>query len=449
MYLQRKCSKRIIDWFNEENKALLITGARQVGKTHLIRHVVKEELTYHLFEINLIETPEAVSIISQSETVEDLRIGLSVFSDEKLIPGNTVIFIDEVQKCKEIITKIKFLAEDNTFKYILSGSLLGVELNNIESAPVGYLEIIRMYPMDFEEFLQISNISEDVINSLKSSFINRKPVMDAINHKMLELFRRYLLVGGMPEAVARFAESYNLNDVISIHNDIVNLYKLDFTKYETDDKKLLISNIYDLIPAELLKQNKRFIITDLKKGLRFERIENSFLWLQNAGVSLTAYNATEPRVPLLLNEKQSLFKLYLSDVGMLTSIYGMNTKSMILRKDSNINCGGIYENAVIQELVSKGFKVYYYNSNRLGALDFVIEYGGHTLPIEVKSGKDYTVHSAMNNCLKNKEYEMKEGIVFANCNVSVNGKVTYLPVYMSMFLTNDNDEDIILDKISF
>ncbi|MCF0141532.1 MAG: AAA family ATPase, partial [Mogibacterium sp.] len=142
MHLQRKYSERIINWFNKENKALLITGARQVGKTHLIRHVVKEEIKYNLFEINLIETPEAVSVISQSETVEDLRIGLSVFSNEKLIPNNTVIFIDEVQKCKEIITKMKFLAEDNTFKYILSGSLLGVELNNIESAPVGYLEII-------------------------------------------------------------------------------------------------------------------------------------------------------------------------------------------------------------------------------------------------------------------------------------------------------------------
>lgn len=157
-----------------------------------------------------------------------------------------------------------------------------------------------------------------------------------------------------------------------------------------------ITNIYDLIPAELLKQNKRFIVTDLKKGLRFERIENSFLWLQNAGVSLTAYNATEPKIPLLLNQKQSLFKLYLSDVGMLTSIYGMNTKTMILSKNTNINCGGIYENAVIQELVSKGFKVYYYNSNRLGELDFVIEYNGHALPIEVKSGSDNIILNCEN-----------------------------------------------------
>lgn len=449
MHLYRKCSKRIINWFHKEKKALLVTGARQVGKTHLIRHVVKEELDYYLFEINLIETPEAVSVISQSQTVEDLRIGLSIFSNEKLIPNNTVIFIDEIQKCRDIITKIKFLAEDSTFKYILSGSLLGIELNNIDSAPVGYLEILRMYPLDFEEFIQISNVPEDVIESLKSSFINKKPVMDAINNKMMDLFRRYLMVGGMPEAVANFAESYNLNDVIAIHKDIVNLYKLDFTKYETDDKKLRITNIYDLIPAELLKQNKRFIVTDLKKGLRFERIENSFLWLQNAGVSLTAYNATEPKIPLLLNQKQSLFKLYLSDVGMLTSIYGMNTKSMILSKDSNINCGGIYENAVIQELVSKGFKVYYYNSNRLGELDFVIEYKGHVLPIEVKSGKDYTMHSAMNNCLNNKEYAMSEGVVFANCNVSVKGKITYLPIYMSMFFNDDSIGEVVLDKITF
>ena len=253
---------------------------------------------------------------------------------------------------------------------MLSGSLLGVEITNLESAPVGYLSTYEMYPLDFEEFLQITNISEEVIEHLRHSFLNRTLVMGTINEKMLSLFDQYLIVGGMPEAVSKFAATYNVNDILSIHRDIMDLYKLDFTQYETEDKRLILSNIYELVPAELLKQNRRFIVSDIKKGLHFERVESSFLWLKNAGVVLPVYNATEPRIPLKLNEKQRLFKLYLSDVGMLTSLYGMNTKTMILNKDKNLNGGGLYENAVASELTNKGFAVYYYNSNRLGELDW-------------------------------------------------------------------------------
>jgi predicted AAA+ superfamily ATPase len=239
-----------------------------------------------------------------------------------------------------------------------------------------------------------------------------------------------------------------VNDVLQIHNDIQKLYKLDFTQYEKIDRHLILTNAYDLISAELLKQNKRYVISDLKNGLHFERVENTFLWLKNAGVALPVFNSTEPRIPLKLNEKQSLFKLYLSDVGMLTSIYGMSTKSMLLTQNSSLNAGGIFENVVAQELQAKGFSLYYYNSNRLGELDFVIEYNNRPLPIEVKSGKDYTIHSAMNQCLANRDYNMNEGFVFANCNVSQKGNITYLPIYMTMFLEK-NDTEIVLDKIVF
>ena len=375
-------------------------------------------------------------------------MGFSTLSTQKITKNKTIIFIDEVQKYKEMVTKIKFFVEEGSYRYVLSGSLLGVELTNLSSAPVGYLTTLDMYPLDFEEFLQISNIDENIFSSLKKAFDTRTPVMDVVNQKMLDLFTRYLVVGGMPEAVSKFADTGNVNDVMQVHKDIQTLYKLDFTQYETEDKRLIISNAYELIPAELLKQNRRYIVTDLQKGLHFERVQNTFLWLKNAGVALTVFNSTEPRVPLKLNEKSSLFKLYLSDVGMLTSEYGMNTKSMLLTKNQNLNAGGIYENAIAQELTSKGFKLYYYNSNRLGELDFVIEYNNKALPIEVKSGKDYTIHSAINNCLANPEYQMDEGIVFANCNVSKKDKVTYLPIYMIMFLQKDT-EQIILDKIEF
>lgn len=446
--LVRKSERDILKWYQSgEKKALLVKGARQVGKTHAIRQVLKNE-NADFFEINLIETPAAVEVLEKVNTIDELMMGFSTLSSQKLEKGKTVIFIDEVQKYKEMVTKIKFFVEEGSFRYVLSGSLLGVELTNLSSAPVGYMTIIEMFPLDFEEFLQITNISKEILDNLRDCFENRKPVMDVINQKMLEMFTRYLIVGGMPEAVSRFAVTSNVNEVMQIHKDIQNLYKLDFTQYESEDKRLILTNIYELIPAELLKQNRRYIVTDLKNGLHFDRVENSFLWLQNAGVALPAFNSTEPRIPLRLNEKKSLFKLYYSDVGMLTSEYGMNTKAMLITNNKNLNAGGIYENAVAQELTTKGFKVYYYNSNRLGELDFVIEYKNKALPIEVKSGKDYTIHSAINNCLSNPEYEMDEGIVFANCNVTQKGKVTYLPVYMVMFLEKDAEE-IILDKIEF
>ncbi len=448
MDLRRKSEKIISKWYEDgDKKALLVTGARQVGKTHAIRSVMKAEGA-NLFEINLIETPAAVSVLENANTVEDLVIGFSTLSEQKIEKGKTVIFIDEVQKYKDMITKIKFFVEEGSFRYVLSGSLLGVELTNLSSAPVGYMMTVEMFPLDFEEFLQITNISETVLASLRDSFVNRTPVMDAVNQKMLDLFIRYLVVGGMPEAVSRFADTGNVNDVMQIHRDIQALYKLDFTQYEAADKRLILTNAYELIPSELLKQNRRYVVSDLKNGLHFERVQNTFLWLKNAGVALTVFNSTEPRIPLKLNEKSSLFKLYFSDVGMLTSEYGMSTKTMLLTKNQSLNAGGIYENVVAQELRSKGYKLYYYNSNRLGELDFVIEHKNKVLPLEIKSGKDYTIHSAMNNCLSNPEYQMDEGIVFANCNVSKKGKVTYLPIYMIMFLKQDEGQ-VILDKIEF
>ncbi len=448
MVLNRKIEGKIINWYESDSKALLIKGARQIGKTYAIRKVLNER-NINYIEINLINTPQAIGVLSTASNISELIMGLSALVEGDFKKNETIIFIDEVQKYKEMITKIKFLVEEGSFRYIFSGSLLGVEITNIESAPVGYLKTYEMYPLDFEEFLQITNISTDVLGYARECFISRTPVMEEINNKLLKIFNQYLVVGGMPEAVSRFSESYNLNDVIKIHNDILDLYKLDFTQYENIEHKLMLSKVYDMIPAELLKQNRRFIVSDIKKGLRYERIESTFLWLIKAGVALSVYNTTEPKIPFKLNEKQSLFKLYLSDIGMLTSIYGMNTKSLILNADSHFNGGGLFENSIAQELVSKQFPLYYYNSNRLGELDFVTEYCGRALPIEVKSGKDYKIHSAMNHCLSNKNFAMDEGFVYAKCNVSKSGKVVYLPIYMISFLENENESDYFVQPIKF
>ena len=313
-------------------------------------------------------------------------------------------------------------------------------MKNIKSAPVGYLKTLTMYPLDFEEFLQIYNFTDDLKKSLYKSFIDRTPVNEEVHKRMMNIFNMYLNVGGMPAAVSKFKETKNLNDVILEHEDIVLQYKKDFTRYESDDKKLLLTKIYDLIPAELNSNNKRFNFSDIKQGLRYERSENSFVWLASAGVALPTYNVSSPSLPLLLNEKSSLFKLFLSDVGMLTSLYGRATKLQLLSNNEDINNGALYENVVAQELKAHGFKLYYYNSKKFGELDFVIEYNGAILPIEVKSGKSYQRHSALNNVIEMSEYPIEEAFVFSNYNIEQKGKLVYYPIYMLMFINEQNIE---------
>lgn len=447
--LQRKIEKNIRKWIKESKKALLIDGARQVGKTFIIRKVLKDE-GCHYIEFNLLNTPEIARLLENSESVDDMVTNLSLFTRQPFIKGETFIFFDEIQEFKELTTKIKFWVDEGSFRYIFSGSLLGVELRNIKSSPVGYLRTFTMYPLDFEEFLQIYNFTEDLKSSLYKSFINKIPVNEEIHKRMLNIFKMYLIVGGMPSAVDKFQETKNLFDVIEEHEDIILQYKKDFTRYETDDKKLLLTRIYDLIPAELNASNKRFNFSDIKKGLRYERSENGFIWLESAGVALPTYNVSAPTLPLLLNEKSSLFKLFLSDVGLLTSLYGKATKVQLLSNNIDINNGAIFENVVAQELKAHGFNLYYYNSKKYGELDFVIEYNGKVLPIEVKSGKSYQRHSALNNIMEISNYCIQEAFVFSNYNVEVKDNLVFYPVYMIMFIQEEyGDLPIIeLDDLS-
>ena len=434
--LQRKIEKPITKWIKDSKKALLIDGARQVGKTYIIRKVLENE-NCHFIEFNLLKTPEIIPLLKKSETVDDLIVNLSLFADKPFIKGKTFIFFDEIQEFKELATMLKFWVDEGSFRYVFSGSLLGVELKNIKSAPVGYLKTMTMYPLDFEEFLQLYNFTDDLKASLYKSFINRTPVNEEVHKRMMDIFNMYLNVGGMPSAVDKFKETKNLSDVIAEHEDIVLQYKKDFTRYESDDKKLLLTSIYDLIPAELNSNNKRFNFADIKKGLRYERSENSFVWLSSAGVALPTYNVSAPTLPLLLNKKSSLFKLFLSDVGMLTSLYGRSTKLQLLSNGEDINNGALYENVVAQELKAHGFKLYYYNSKKFGELDFVIEYNGKILPIEVKSGKSYQRHSALNNVMELSDYSIKEAFILSNYNVEVNNNLVYYPIYMLMFIKED------------
>ena len=447
--LKRKIEKQISDWIKNSDKALLIDGVHQSGKTYIIRRVLEKEGCNYI-EFNLQQNPSIVNILEKSETVEDLTANLSLFTDKSFIRGKTFVFFDEIQEYKELTTKIKFWVDEGSYRYIFSGSLLGVELKNIRSAPVGYLRTFTMYPLDFEEFLQIYNFTDELRLSLYKSFVEKKPVNEAVHKRMLNIFNMYLNVGGMPAAVSKFQESNNLEDVIMEHNDIVVQYKKDFTRYEKEKKKLFLTEIYDLIPTELNSSNKRFNYADIKKGLRFSQSEDNFIWLASSGVALPVYNVVEPSIPLLLNEKSSLFKLFLSDVGMLTTLYGRATKMQLISENRDINNGALYENVVAQELKAHGFKLYYYNSKKYGELDFVIEYNGKILPLEIKSGKSYNRHSALNNVMNISNYSIEQAFVFSNNNVELKDNITYYPIYMIMFLENDNIKfpKVALDDLS-
>lgn len=445
--LKRKIEKRIYDWISGDECALLLYGVRQAGKTYIIRHCLESKGRSYV-EFNLIREPDIVTILKDATDVDDLILKLSLYSDKKIIPGKTILFFDEIQKYKEIITKIKFLVEDKRYRYILSGSLLGVELVNLKSAPVGYLKSLQMYPLDFEEFLQLFQISDAAFESLKEAYHNREAVDEVIHKKMLQLFHLYLIIGGMPAAVEKYRQTENIDAVMEEHEAILQQYKLDFTQYEAENKKLLLTNIYELIPAELNEQNKRFKIADIEKNLRFDKMNDSFTWLWKAGVALPAFNVTEPKIPLLLNQKSTLFKLFLSDVGLLTTLYGKALKLKVVNQETDINKGAVYENVTAQELSAHGYSCYYYNNKKLGELDFVIEHDGEVLPIEVKSGKDYKKHSALAQVMRNENYRLSHAVVFSNSNVECNGKITYLPIYMLMFLKETEIEfaDISIDR---
>lgn len=434
--LQRKVDKFIRDHYATSRNALLLTGARQVGKTYSIREFGK---TFKSFvEINFIENPDAANLLKGAKSSQDLLLRLSTLTSQPLMKGETLIFFDEVQRCPDIVTAIKFLVDEGSYRYILSGSLLGVELKDLRSEPVGYMAVKDMFPMDFEEFITNLGISETVVDSLHKAWQERTPVDDFIHQKLMELFRLYLIVGGMPAAMSKYMETNNLQEVMDVQQQIIRLYKRDIAQYDPNNK-LYIEDIFNLIPPELNAKNKRFILKRLNENTKFDRVENSFLWLKNAGVALPVYNVEEPKLPLLLARSRNLFKLFQSDVGLLASQYAEGIQMRIIMGNKDINFGAIYENAVAQELVAHGMTTYYYNNKKQGELDFIVELNGKVLPIEVKSGKDYESHRALSNVLQQEAYDLPEAVVFNNDNLHTKGKIIYAPIYMVMFLEKNNE----------
>lgn len=444
--MKRKIKARISRFLQEglHNKALLVTGARQIGKTYIIRECLKEQFS-SVVEINLVENEDARRIFSDFKDTKDILLRLSAITDRPLKKGETVVFLDEVQECKEMVTAIKFLVEEGSFRYVMSGSLLGVELKDIRSVPVGYMQTMEMYPMDFEEFCMANHVGEHILSLLKECYQKAEPVDELIHDKMMELFRLYLIVGGMPAVVQKYIDTNNLKYVIEIQKQIIAQYKKDIAKYDPENK-LYLEDIFNLIPSELNNKNKRFIMKKLNENFKFSRYENSFIWLKDAGAALPAYCASEPTIPLLLSKSTNLFKLFLSDVGLLAAMYADGIQMKILMNEINMNYGAIYENVVAQELKCHGFDLYYYNNNRLGELDFLVEYQGKVLPLEIKSGKDYERHAALNNCMNNPRYDIEMAYVFCNENVKIKENIRYYPIYMIAFVQKEEPMENLIYK---
>lgn len=442
--MYRKDSVTVKEWLKNSNKALLVTGARQIGKTWLIRDVI-DKSGYAKFEVNFIDQPNLVEYLNAEMSAEDFLVKLKMIMPEECKPHKTVVFFDEIQKCPEIVTKIKFLVDEGSFKYVMSGSLLGVELKGIASAPVGYLTVLRMYPMDFEEFMMANSVSTTTLDMLKEKFETCSAVDDFIHQKLLQIFFVYLIVGGMPDAVKTYIETKDIREVDKVQRDIVTLYKEDFSQYELEDKKLKLKSIYDIIPAELNKQNKKFVFTMLDKELKFDRYENSFLWLKDAGVALPVYNVDAPVIPLLASKSSNVFRLFSNDIGLLTSAYPAETKMELINKNGEVNNGAHFENAVVQQLTANGFEPYFCKKKNVGELDFVIEMSGKVVPIEVKSGKAYKAHKSLNNFMSVSDYHMEKAYVFSIGNVEREGNVTYLPIYMCYLLKEQQISQMIVD----
>ncbi|MGE5580554.1 MAG: ATP-binding protein [Bacillota bacterium] len=443
--LYRKMLQALVEWKERKaKKALLITGARQTGKTFLIREFGKAN--YENFaEINFITEPRASAIFEGNLNADALITNLTAYLRTSLSPGKTLVFFDEIQECPAARTAIKFLVEDGRFDYVESGSLLGVKYKEIQSYPVGYEETRVLYPMDFEEFCLALGTQKETLSYLKQCFDTETPVSDAVHQTMSDLLRYYVIVGGMPAVVQRFVDTRDIGEVLRIQNDILAMYRQDITKYSQTDKNR-IRDIFDRIPAELSAKNRRFTLAEISKSARMNRYESSFMWLTDAGVALPCYNITEPRVPLRLNQKNNLFKLFLCDTGLLCAAGMENVQFDILNGDLTVNMGSILENAFAQLLKTNGFELRYMSKKSLGEVDFVLQRGRVVLPIEVKSGSDYRNHPALQNILNVREWDIRKGYVFCKGNTEVLGNITYLPWYMVMFLKQERlPEHLVVD----
>lgn len=449
--LYRKISKLIEEHLSyNSDRMLLIDGARQIGKSYIVRWVGKK-LFPNYIEINMEEDKLGDRLFAEAKTTKDFYMALSVVGGDKMQDKeSTLVFIDEIQAYSHLLTLVKFLMRENKYTYIASGSMLGVTLKNTQSVPLGSLRIERMYPMDFEEFLYAEGVGKVVIDEMRESFKNNEALSDPMHSKMLDFFRKYILVGGLPQAVDKYVKTSNVVEFRAIQQEVHALYGIDASKYEEENnKKLKIRRIFDMIPSNLENKKKRLIAKNIedKNWKRTGDYLDEFEYLISAGVALEVRAISKPAYPLAENSGKNLLKLYLNDVGILSGIFYRNNIRAVMSDVKSVNLGSVYETVVAQELKAHGYNLYYYDNKKNGEVDYLIDDPDNlsNIPIEIKSGKDYKVHSALDKFISIAEYNIHRAYVLSNeRNVYTEQGITYIPIYYIMFFENISS---VVDKL--
>ena len=422
--IKRKMYKYLINWKQKKDKsALIIKGARQVGKSYLVREFGRNEYEGYI-EINFLKNPLYKNIFKGDLSAEEIFKRLSAYIPNlKIIPFKTLLFLDEIQVCAEARTAVKFLVEDGSVDVISSGSLLGLSyledddknVTEPTSLPVGYEEQITMYSLDFEEFLWAKGYNDDAIAYLKDFYISNKEVSKELNDKYLELFREFMIVGGMPEVVQTFIDTNNFQEASKIQGKILADYQDDISKHAKGQEKIKVRQCYDSIPKQLAKDYKKFQYSVVEKGKTSKKYGGSIKWLCDSSLVNKCSNVNEAYIPLLAYEMDDQFKLYLNDTGLLLYLYGPETKLAILNNTLKGNAkGGIYENIISELLLKRGYKLYYYKTqNSSMEIEFVIEKNGEVIPIEVKAGNDSTpsLNSFINKYHPKVSYKFVNGML--------------------------------------
>lgn len=431
--LRRKIYDELTAWKKtSKKKALLVKGARQIGKTTAIRWFGKENYS-HFVEINFEEKPIARQAFNGNLDASTIIMNLSAMGFGQFVEGETLVFFDEIQSCPNARTAIKFLVEDGRFDYVESGSLLGINYRDVSSYPVGYEHQVEMYALDFEEFLWANGVGTDVVDMLRHCYTEKSAVPDFIHQHINEMLRQYLIVGGMPEVVSLFVESGDIGRVASVQGDIMNSYRDDISKY-ADKQKALAKAVFDAIPSQLAKANKRFILAEIEKGASMRKYGDATEWLVDAGIAYYSFNTTAIELPFSFTEKRNMYKLFLHDTGLLCCQSLRGIPFSVLHGNITINEGALTENFVAAELSKHGHKLHYYDRKSRAELDFLIEYADGIVIIEVKSGNNYKRHASLNSALAINSLSVSRGIVLCDYNIESNEYIDYLPLYMVMFM---------------
>ena len=431
--IERKIIKKLLEWKNTPQKeALLVCGARQVGKTTTIREFARRYYK-HFVELNFEQTPEIQEAFAGNRDAETIIGKLSLMGYGPFVEGKTLVFLDEIQSCPNARTAIKFLVEDGRFDYIESGSLLGINYADVSSYPVGFESQIQMYPLDFEEWLWANGVGEQAIEMVRQAYLEERPLENFVHEQLMRHYRNFLIVGGMPKVVATYLENPDFAKTLHQQKLILDSYRLDIAKYAAENKTKA-KRFFDAIPSQLAKEKKRYILSDLEKTASMQKYEDAAQWLADAGVAYFCYNTHSLDLPFEQYENRNLFKVYMLDTGLLCSMWSGNVQWQVVQGDLSINEGGLTENFVAAELSKHGHLLHYYDHKSRNELDFLLK-GDKTLNIlEVKSGNNYKSHASLDNALKNSPDKIERSVVLCKFNLEKTENITYMPLYMAAFM---------------